>query len=136
MRRISAVSLVVLLVGSTVALTQTSVALTQTSEDGLPVSVLMSRKLASAQGLLKGIAYGDHAVIEREAQQLQLLSHDVSWNILQTRDYIRYSSDFRNAAEQIKNAAKQRQLDDAGRGYLKLTISCIDCHKHVRSAKK
>ena len=113
---------------------------TQTTDVRSPVNVqaLMHRKLVSAQSLIKGLALEDHTLIEREAQQLQLLSLDASWNIVQTDDYSRISSEFREAAKKIRQAGKEKNLDAAGLGYFQLTMTCIDCHRHVRNleAKK
>lgn len=103
---------------------------------GVDVDALMQRKLSSAQAVLKGLALEDYATISSGAHRLQLLSHDVGWNILQTKEYKRHSEDFRNAAESIEKAADNKNLDAAGLGYVKLTLTCIDCHRHVRAAKR
>ena len=100
------------------------------------VDALMQRKLTSSQALLKGLAMEDYELIQREAGRLQLLSMDVGWNILQTADYGRLSAEFRTAAKQISQAGEDENLDAAGLGYFKLTMTCIDCHRHVRSVKE
>ena len=94
----------------------------------------MRRKLLSSQNLIKGLALEDYALIEKEAQQLQLLSLDTGWNVLQTPDYARISTEFREAARKIGKAGKKKNLDAAGLGYFQLTMTCIDCHRHMRSA--
>ena len=98
------------------------------------VETLMRRKLLSSQNLIKGLALEDYALIEKEAQQLQLLSLDTGWNVLQTPDYARISTEFREAARKIGKAGKKKNLDAAGLGYFQLTMTCIDCHRHMRSA--
>lgn len=98
------------------------------------VETLMRRKLLSSQNLIKGLALEDYAIIEKEAQELQLLSLDTGWNVLQTPDYARISTEFREAARKIGTAAKKKNLDAAGLGYFQLTMTCIDCHRHMRAA--
>ena len=99
------------------------------------VGVLMQQKLKSSQSILKGLALEDYALIEQEAQRLSLLSLDTGWNIIQTKDYTHMSVEFREAAEQIRNSAEEKNLDGAGLGYFKLTMTCIDCHRHVRKVR-
>ena len=105
------------------------------SQNETKVETMMQHKLLSSQSLLKGLALEDFELIETEAQRLHLLSQDVGWNIVQTKEYARLSTDFRRAAEHIREAGKKHNLDAAGLGYFKLTMTCIDCHRHVRGIK-
>ena len=97
---------------------------------------LMQRKLESSQAVIKGLALEDYALLQKEAQQLQLLSLDAGWNVVQTREYARISDEFRDAAKKIGRAGKQKNLDAAGLGYFQLTMTCIDCHRHVRQLER
>ena len=130
-------SIIALLGVIAACLTITSSALTQDPDLRSPVNfdALMQRKLHSAQSLIKGLALEDYELIAREAQQLQLLSLDAGWNVLQTDDYTRISGEFRQAAKKISKAGKEKNLDAAGIGYFQLTMTCIDCHRHVRNAE-
>ena len=96
------------------------------------IDALMQQKLMSAQALLKGLALDDFKLIQRESQRLQLLSLDAGWNTVQTADYARIAVEFREAAKKIRRAAEEKYLDAAGLGYFQLTMTCIDCHRHVR----
>lgn len=100
-----------------------------------PVSVkaLMHRKLESSQSLIKGLALEDYDLLSKEAQTLHMLSLDAGWNVMQTKEYTRISAEFRDAAKKIGKAGKTKNLDAAGLGYFQLTMTCIDCHRHVRS---
>ncbi len=100
------------------------------------VEALMQAKLESAQALLKGLALEDFELIEKNSQRLELLSIDAGWNIIQTKDYARISKEFREATRHMKKAADKQNLDAVGLGYMKLTMSCIDCHRHVRKTRK
>ena len=100
------------------------------------VEALMQQKLQSSQSLLKAMALEDYENIDRNTMKLHLLSREVGWNVIQSKDYIRISRDFRNAAEQMSKAAKKQNLDGVGLGYFKLTMSCIDCHRHVRATRR
>jgi len=112
----------------------------QTPEAGLrsPVNVkaIMHRKLKSSQSIIKGLALDDFELLERESQKLQLLSLDAGWSVVQTKEYARISEEFRVAAKKIGRAGKEKNLDAAGLGYFQLTMTCIDCHRHVRQEAK
>ena len=107
----------------------------QQTEVRSPVNVkaLMQRKLESSQAIIGALAMEDYKTLQKEAQQLQLLSLDTGWNVVQTKEYARISGEFREAARKIGRAGKKKNLDAAGLGYFQLTMSCIDCHRHVRS---
>ncbi len=100
------------------------------------VDALMHSKLESAQELLKALALEDFERIQKNSQRLELLSIDAGWNIIQTKDYARISKEFREAPRHMRSAADKQNLDAAGLGYMKLTMSCIDCHRHVRKSRK
>lgn len=127
-------TLVTLLAACAVLLVTTKPGQTQNTDTGSVVNIeaLMLRKLHSAQSVLKGLALEDHKLIGTEAQTLQLLSLDTDWNVVQTKDYARLSTEFREAARKIQQASKDKNLDAAGLGYVQLTMTCIDCHRHVR----
>lgn len=93
---------------------------------------LMKRKLDSAQKVLASLVMEDYETVEREAQRLHLYSQESDWNVLQTREYRRISDEFRASANRMAEAAKRRNIDSAGLAYVRLTLSCIECHRHVR----
>ena len=99
------------------------------------VNALMHSKLESAQELIKALALEDFEMIQKHSQRLELLSIDAGWNIIQTKDYTRISKEFREAARHMRSAADKQNLDAVGLGYMKLTMSCIDCHRHVRKSR-
>ena len=96
---------------------------------------IMERKLESTKKVLEGIAREDFAEIAKQAQVLTLLSHEAGWNVLQTPDYIRLSEDFRSTAGQMKKSAEDGNLDAVGLAYIKLSISCIDCHRYAKQER-
>lgn len=94
---------------------------------------IMERKLFSAQQVLDGIAREDFAVIKKHAQTLNLLSQEAGWNVLLTPEYMRLSDSFRCNTTQLEKAADEKNVDAVGLAFVKLSISCIDCHRHARS---
>ncbi len=74
-------------------------------------------------------------MLVRESQALVLLSEAAEWQVLETADYAAESSEFRRAADGLKKAARDKNLDAAALRYVDLTLKCVHCHKYVRSVR-
>ncbi len=99
------------------------------------VGPFMRLKLTHAEKLLGALAVEDFETIARESQQISLLTQDAQWQVLQTRDYLRHSLEFREAADRLTKAGREKNLDSAALAYVELTMRCVNCHKHVRDVK-
>ena len=96
---------------------------------------IMRAKLDHTQQILEGIVLAQFEIIERNANDLRILSDLSTWNVLRTTEYLRYSSDFRDTAERLTQAAIDRNLDAATLAYVELALKCVECHKHVRGVE-
>ena len=97
---------------------------------------LMRQKLDHAQALLGAVVLGDHAQVERIAGELVLLSEASTWSPLQTPQYLHHASVFREAARSLAEEARARDIDGVSLAYVEMTLSCVQCHKHVRGARR
>ena len=97
---------------------------------------LMRQKLDHAQALLGAVVLGDHAQVERIAGELVLLSEASTWSPLQTPQYLHHAADFREAARSLAEEARARDIDGVSLAYMEMTLSCVQCHKHVRGARR
>jgi len=107
--------------------------LSQTPKKGR--NLLMQQKLGHAQKVLEGVAIKDFDLIEKHADELIILSKKAEWAVLQTPEYTRQSDDFRRNADSLAKAAKDKNLDGAALAYVQVTMSCVNCHKHVREVR-
>ena len=96
---------------------------------------IMRQKLDHMQQILEGVALARFEIIERNANDLGILSELSSWNVLRTPEYVRHSSDFRDTAVRLTQAAIDQNLDAATLAYVELTLKCVECHKHVRGVQ-
>ena len=55
---------------------------------------------------------------------------------LQTTEYLDYAADFRAAARGLLTEAQGRNVDGVSYAYTVLVAACIQCHKHVRGARR
>ena len=101
-------------------------------EDGPQHHHIMDRKLAVTQEVMEGIARNDFKKISQQSQKLHLLSREAGWRVLATPTYLRLSEDFRATATQLEKAADKENLDAVGLAFVKLSISCIECHRYAR----
>ncbi|MBX3416304.1 MAG: hypothetical protein KF851_01775 [Pirellulaceae bacterium] len=95
----------------------------------------MQRKVESSSKLLEALATENYEAIKRYSQELLLLSHESNWNTIQTPDYIEHSREFRVVVSRLRDTADEKNVDAATLGYIDLTMSCVRCHKHLRSAR-
>jgi hypothetical protein len=99
------------------------------------LQAFMRLKLAHAQDVLEGLATEDFGKISRGAQKLRALAVDASWNVYETEEYALYSREFIDAARQMGASAREKNIDAAALAYVQLTLTCVQCHKHVRDVR-
>ena len=113
-----------------------TVMFTTTGSAQLPrLSELMQQKLEHSQALLAAVVLGDHVGVERYANELMLISEASTWSPLQTPEYLHYASDFRESTSALIEEANARNLDGVSLAYMEMTLTCVQCHKHVRGAR-
>jgi hypothetical protein len=99
------------------------------------VSDLMRKKLTHAQKVLEGIALNDFNKIAEQAGELIEVSKAAEWAVVKTPQYELRSNQFRRAAEEMIEKAKEKNVDGAALSYVELTMSCVKCHKYVREVR-
>ena len=94
----------------------------------------MREKLEHAQKLLEALALEDFNTVRARAEKLSEMTRAASWQAFQNPDYVEFSAAFRRHANSIAKAAREKNIDAATLGYMRMTGSCMDCHKFVRGA--
>ena len=94
----------------------------------------MRKKLAASDHVLEGLAIEDFELIGEGAKQLSTIAAAAEFMAFNDPEYIQHADDFRRIVNKLAVAAKEKRLDGAALAYLDVTISCIDCHRHVRSS--
>lgn len=100
-----------------------------------PVERFMQQKLTHSQDVLEGLVTEDFDQIEKAAAQMRTLSQAAEWQVLRTPSYDLFSKEFQTACDQLEKAAKEKNTDGASLAWIRVTMNCLSCHKHVRSAK-
>lgn len=92
----------------------------------------MRDKLELSQRILEGLALEDYDLMIAKGTKLSAMTKDANWRLFENPDYDEQSAAFRKQVDALVGAAKKKNLDAATLAYVRLTISCVDCHKSVR----
>jgi hypothetical protein len=97
-----------------------------------PTQEFMHDKLELSHKVLEGICEEDFDLVEAKSLKLAAMTKEASWQAFQNPRYEAQSLEFRRHVNALTRAAKDRDLDGATLAYLRMTMSCVDCHKLVR----
>ncbi len=100
-----------------------------------PTHQFMRQKLDHAQRVLEGISLEDFELIAKNAGKLSAMSREAGWRAFDSPEYVRLSDNFRRDVDALNKAAADRSLDGATLAYVRMTMSCVECHKFVRGKK-
>jgi hypothetical protein len=92
---------------------------------------VMQTKLEHAQRLLGDIMTNNWLALQNDAAALQRTARDPAWAVLTSPEYIRHTTTFVHATEDLLDAAKRRDLEATPLAYVSLTLSCVQCHRYV-----
>jgi hypothetical protein len=102
-------------------------------------SEFMRRKLDYAKNVIEGLALEDFPLIAKNARSLRAMSRAAEWEVPMIPDvesYLAYSTEFQRVTDDMIRKAEARNLDGATLDYVRMTTSCVNCHKYVRSATR
>lgn len=104
----------------------------QTEKQG-PVESLMKAKAGYAHRLLDAVVKGDLETAQVQAFRLKAVAETADWNVMKTPEYARETEDFVRATDRLLQAADRKNLDSVALAYMEVTLSCVHCHRYVRS---
>jgi hypothetical protein len=70
---------------------------------------------------------------------MRKLSQAAEWEVPtlpNANEYLTFTGEFQRLCDELNLKAKEKNIDGATLAYLRLTMSCVNCHKYVRFAKK
>jgi tRNA(Met) C34 N-acetyltransferase TmcA len=108
-----------------------SVGLSQTKRNRA-AREFMRDKLELSQQVLEGLATENYDLIISKGTRLSAMSKEADWRVFENPDYDQQSVVFRRHVDSLVKAARDKNLDAATLAYVRMTMSCVDCHKLVR----
>ena len=98
-----------------------------------PASFWMKKKLEYSQNILAGVANADFDKIVQNAEAMRSLSKVEGFVRRQTPGYRTQLHIFEESADEIIRQGKKDNVEGAALAFTQLTISCVNCHKHLRA---
>jgi len=97
--------------------------------------LLMRDKLTYAKDALDGLSVGDYTKIAKSAEMMRMISKASSWYVFDSDEYQRHSKNFQEQAADLERHAKEKNLDAAALDYMRISLTCVQCHKYVRAER-
>lgn len=101
-----------------------------------PLEAFMRKKLDASSKILEGLCQEDASLVKEGADALGEMSKAEIWNVMTDADYREHSREFRENAARVAQAAEEGDFDKAALRWFDVTMSCLECHNHVRSERK
>ena len=95
----------------------------------------MRAKLEHTKDIVEGLALENFDAIGDHADKLLLLSLETNWKTFQTEEYLDLSEEFRDSADRLRSAAREKNLDGSTLAYFEVTMNCVRCHRYVRKTQ-
>jgi hypothetical protein len=94
----------------------------------------MEQKLRLSQEILKGLASGDFALIGKSAEIMQGLNKIEVFVRREPEGYRDSMRQFVLANDDLIRASAEENLEGATLAFNQLTVSCVNCHRHLRES--
>jgi cytochrome c556 len=98
-------------------------------------AAIMREKLGHSQKILEALTTSNQALLLKESDALTRIAASPVWSELRTRELRVYTDNFLKAVADLDASAKRRDQDAAAVNYNALTMSCYQCHKHLKDAR-
>lgn len=95
------------------------------------LAAVMREKLGHSQRLLDAVVTSRWSALEEHAVALRKLTSRPAWAVLQSPEYARQTARFDRALDDLISAARRKDLDEAPMAFTAVTLSCVQCHRHV-----
>jgi hypothetical protein len=92
---------------------------------------VMRVKLEHAQKILEAVVTSDWVGLETHSRELERLTNDPKWMALKFPEYARHSDAFVRTIQDLHRAAAQRDLEQAPKAYIAVTLQCVECHRYL-----
>jgi len=92
----------------------------------------MQRKQKLAHEVLDARIVKDFKRINKDASALVAISKAAEFQVHRTPRYLKYSSEFQEAAEKMAKNARDKNEDGTTLGFTEVMLSCVHCHDYIR----
>lgn len=96
---------------------------------------VMREKLGHSQKILEAILTSNFTLLERESEALAKATEAPAWTVLKGPEYLKQSEAFLKALRELRDTAKDHDLDAAAQRYTALTMTCFGCHRYMKDRR-
>jgi cytochrome c556 len=96
------------------------------------LSVWMDVKIKESQKIFVALARADYDAIIESTRKLKTLSEIEGFVRRRAPGYLTQLRSFEFAVDDIRQSAKQKNIEGVTLGFNQLTLSCVNCHKQIR----
>jgi len=104
----------------------------QEKENKDPLAKYMRQKLQASNQILEGLVTEDMQLVRKGATQLEKMSKEEQFMVLNDAIYRQFSLDFQRSVQQLQKDAEKSSVDAASLTWIKTTLNCIECHKYTK----
>ena len=104
-------------------------------DQGPQLNRVMHKKLVHAQQILEAVVTSDWTSLETHSRELEQLTNDPAWMVLNYPEYARHSAAFVRSVQALHTAAAGRDLEEAPKAYVNVTLQCVECHRYLARAR-
>jgi len=98
-----------------------------------PQAGFMRLKLQASGSILEGLCTEDMGLVGTGCDQLLKMSLEERWRVSGDGVYRRYSREFQDAVEELKQESADEDLHGTSLAWINVTMKCLKCHEWVRT---
>ncbi len=99
------------------------------------IEELMRHKLTAAQAALEAISKEDFDELHEASLKMIALSKKEIWERMASVRYVQDTVDFVSAVEFMDRMAVAQDAEGVTLGFVRMTMACSNCHRHIRTAR-
>lgn len=96
---------------------------------------MMEDKLETSKKLLGAVAQNNFAKAETNAEELSRISIELGKKFPKNEPFQEFGKEYRNELQGLLKAARKQNTEGMTLAYVKVTMSCFNCHTYVRETR-
>ncbi|MFT3882625.1 MAG: hypothetical protein QM703_23610 [Gemmatales bacterium] len=107
----------------------------QDSKKDQPLNKLMEHKLETSKNLLGAVAKNDFVKAGANAEELARISLELGKRYPNNLQFQDFGKEYRNELQGLLKAVRKQNTEGMTLAYVKVTMSCFNCHTYVRETR-
>ena len=97
--------------------------------------LLMRDKLVYSNKALEGLSMADFSKIAEAGNMLGVIARAAAMQNNPKEPYLQMNKNFQEQARDLERHAKEKNLDAASMDYMRITLTCVQCHNYIRDRR-